>query len=70
MLFVCPECGDLGCGSITVEMSITQGRIVWCDFAYENNYDPTMTERDWFAAVWPFAFEPDQYAEALWRRSA
>jgi hypothetical protein len=70
MLFVCAECGDLGCGALTVQIAVTDGGIVWRDFAHENDYDPDMTERERFRAVGPFVFDAAQYAEALGRRGA
>ncbi len=38
-LYVCPECGDLGCGASGVFVERTSDSVVWRDFAYENNYD-------------------------------
>ena len=71
MLFVCPECGDLGCGALTAEVALdAEGHVVWRDFAYENNYDPAMTERDRFRAIGPLIFDSKQYTEALRRRGA
>jgi hypothetical protein len=70
MLFVCPECGDLGCGALTVQIAATSDGIIWRDFAHENNYDPDMTERERFRPVGPFIFAAEQYAEALRRRGA
>jgi hypothetical protein len=36
-LFVCPECGDLGCGAITVRIERDDTGIVWRNIGYENN---------------------------------
>jgi hypothetical protein len=41
------------------------GRYVWRDFAYENNYDPSMTEREAFRAAGPFEFDADSYRGIL-----
>jgi hypothetical protein len=38
-LYVCPECGDLGCGARGVFIQGTTDSVVWRDPAYENNYD-------------------------------
>lgn len=32
-------CGDLGCGAITVRLTITPQPVTWTDFAWENDYD-------------------------------
>ena len=63
MLFVCPECGDLGCGAITAALRCHGGTFTWADFAYENNYDQSMTTR--FPDVGPFAFPADAYRSIL-----
>ena len=65
MLFVCSECGDLGCGAITSELTLCDGIITWRDFAYENDYDPEMTNRDKFRHVGPFGFDFKQYSDVL-----
>lgn len=37
MLFVCAECGDIGCGAITVEIEKKSNSYVWKNFAREND---------------------------------
>ena len=37
MLFICRECGDIGCGAITLEIEKTKTAFIWKKFAYENN---------------------------------
>lgn len=63
-LFVCPECGDLGCGAITARIALNDGGIVWRDIGYENSYDPSI-DFDSFAAVGPFVFDLDAYRNEL-----
>jgi hypothetical protein len=65
MLLVCPECGDLGCGAITAEVSLSDGLFVWSQFGFENNYDPNMSEFEKYRSVGPFAFEAGPYEVAL-----
>jgi len=68
-LYVCPLCGDIGCGSITAEIEATEDRVVWRDFALEVNYwfdDPSeMLIRDDYGRVGPLEFDRAQYREAL-----
>lgn len=65
MLYVCAECGDLGCGALTCRVVRTERTIAWSDFAFENDYDPDMTDRASYADVGPFLFDAAQYRTAL-----
>src|SRR5215470_15806861 len=38
-LFICSECGDIGCGAITALVVREGPSIVWRDFGYENDYE-------------------------------
>jgi hypothetical protein len=61
-VYVCPECGDPGCGAITVRISATKEEFIWEDFGYENNYDG---ERTLLPVIGPFRFTRAQYEAAL-----
>ena len=63
MLFVCPECGDLGCGAITASLRRDGDTITWSDFAHENDYDKSMTTP--LPEVGPFTFAADAYRRVL-----
>lgn len=63
-LYVCPECGDLGCGAITIRIEGTSGEIVWRDFGYENNYEAHV-EREPFAPLGPYRFDRVDYTAQL-----
>ncbi len=63
MIYVCPECADLGCGAFTARVTNIGGDYVWSDFQYENNYDPEMTQP--WPAVGPFRFAAENYRSAL-----
>jgi hypothetical protein len=63
MLFVCPECGDLGCGAVTFRLTIRDDRVVWSEFAYENGYEAGDFET--LAHLGPFEFEREQYRTAI-----
>jgi hypothetical protein len=74
-IFPCAECGDIGCGAITADVSRTDEKYIWSNFAFENNSDETMTDRGSFAHLGPFIFDAAQYSNALtdvlrhWRRN-
>ena len=60
MLYVCPECGDIGCGAITVRISDESGNIVWSAFAYENDYEEPRP-----ICIGPFKFPAECYAQVI-----
>ncbi|MYN47654.1 hypothetical protein GTP23_21690 [Pseudoduganella sp. FT93W] len=60
-IYICPECGDIGCGRFSVMVERRAGEVIWSDFAYENGYeDPWI-----FEEIGPFRFEPSQYEKAI-----
>jgi hypothetical protein len=69
-LFICPECGDLGCGAITFKLSRGGGTVRWSEFAYENNYDPEETNFERYAAIGPFEFTFDAYRAVIARAAS
>ncbi len=38
-LYICGQCGDIGCGSITAQIFDKGDRIVWTNFANQSNED-------------------------------
>jgi hypothetical protein len=63
LLFVCPECGDIGCGAITIAVRREGNDYEWSDFRYENGYDEQMTRE--FLGVGPFRFCVSEYKRLL-----
>ena len=60
-LYVCPECGDIGCGAYSVRVEKTRFGYIWRDFAYENGYEEPRTIDD----VGPFSFEKKAYEDVI-----
>ena len=61
MLYVCPECADLGCGAYTMRIAKDAQFYKWYDFAYENGYEePAKITR-----AGPFMFEANAYEKAI-----
>lgn len=65
VIFVCPECGDLGCGAITCEVVRDGDSVIWRRFGYENDYDEKMSDFESYAALGPFTFEWNVYRQIL-----
>jgi hypothetical protein len=63
MIYICPECGDLGCGAFTVRVTNEENQFVWSGFQYENSYDPSMTRR--WEKLGPFHFVAEEYQRVL-----
>lgn len=61
MLYICPECGDLGCGAYTVGIKRIGGHVIWQSFAYENGYQPPFR----IAHAGPFYFDTEAYLRAI-----
>ena len=66
LLYICPECGDIGCGSYAAKIRINDKAIEWYDFAYENGYAPAKT----LPLVGPFQFDQEEYKATLEAASA
>ena len=63
-VFVCPECGDIACGAITLRLRLEGDAVVWEDLAYENGFDESVTDRSSFEYL-AFSFPRDQYERAF-----
>jgi len=62
-VYVCPECGDLGCGALTVELRRTPDRVMWLAWGYQNNYEDTLHAVD--LGLDELSFDRDQYEAVL-----
>lgn len=61
LLYICPECGDIGCGAYAVRISRTAHGYEWKEFAYENGHEePRIIE-----GIGPFLFEVESYQAAI-----
>lgn len=63
-IYVCGECGDVGCGAVTVEILDTDNGIVWRNFGYENNWENKINFSG-LEQIGPFTFQKNQYRETL-----
>jgi hypothetical protein len=64
-LYICPECGDLGCQSLSTRVIEGLDRFVWTDLAYEASHDVGPATE--VLAVGPFSFEKRAYQAAIER---
>jgi hypothetical protein len=61
-LLLCPECADLACGCLSVEVGITEGRVSWSAFGFENNYDSASLT---LFGIGAFVFKLEEYQGVL-----
>lgn len=64
-IYVCAECGDLGCGAISAVIEENENQIIWWDFGYENNYEEGVY-LDNYQDVGPFVFDTKEYEETIY----
>jgi hypothetical protein len=62
--FVCSECGDLGCGTITAVVGRQGETVTWEEFGYENTYEDKIW-LDEYSSVGPFTFDATAYESIL-----
>lgn len=63
-LYVCAECGGLGCGTVTAVIEHTADTVTWRDFGWQTDYDP-FVDGEPFADVRPFSFAREPYETTL-----
>jgi hypothetical protein len=61
-LYICPECGDLGCGAVTVKINRSDDKVEWSAWGYQNNYEDDITPLRGFADV---TFRRQDYERVL-----
>jgi hypothetical protein len=60
LLYICPECGDVGCGAYGARVLRRGDRFVWRDFAYESAGETTR-----IAVRAPFVFDASAYRAVI-----
>jgi hypothetical protein len=68
MLYICPECGDIECGAITVRIEKTGECFVWKDFRYENGDGEIEHTPQHYVTDGPFRFNKAEYWQTLTNR--
>jgi hypothetical protein len=63
-LYVCAECGDIGCGAVSIVIEQSERTVLWRDFGYQNNYEPQI-HREHLKPLGPFEFDLDDYKSKL-----
>lgn len=64
-IFVCKQCGDIGCGAITVEIEETEQGIIWREFGVESPTEEGLIQSDYMKRTGPFLFDKVEYLSVL-----
>jgi hypothetical protein len=67
ILYICPECGDIGCGAITARIEKGPDSVTWRDFGLENPHYEVEGYLERYQHVGPFQFDEAKYRSALTR---
>jgi hypothetical protein len=63
-VFVCGECGDLGCGAVSAHISASDNTVIWKDFGFQNNHDCEIRFEK-LSDLGPFHFDVKNYRSKL-----
>ena len=61
LLYICPECGDIGCGAYAARINKINNQYIWQDFAYVNGYEEAVV----IDGLGPYYFNSDDYEHAI-----
>jgi hypothetical protein len=61
LLYICPECGDIGCGAYAAKIEKNNNQYLWQDFAYVNGYEDAVK----IEGVGPYYFNENEYEEII-----
>lgn len=66
-LYVCPCCGDSGCGVYSFQLQVKSDRVIWSNFIFETHYQlnqPSEVHEE-FTKLGPFVFDKSQYMKVF-----
>ena len=61
LIYVCPECADIGCGAYGCKIAKVGEEYIWSEFAYENGYK----EPESIKELGPFKFSATEYENVV-----
>ena len=64
-LFVCPECGDLGCGAVVAEIDVSDETVTWRAFRFVQDGDAPDDQWPIDVPGEPFVFDRTAYEQVL-----
>jgi hypothetical protein len=63
-VYVCPECGDLGCGAVTIALTVGPDTVTWSDWGYQTDGEEDV-RRDGVPSFGPLTFDRAEYQAVL-----
>ena len=64
-LYICPECGDLGCGAVTASLEFGTDYVTWHDLAWQADYDDEVSALGEESASVSVTFARKDYEDVL-----
>jgi hypothetical protein len=64
-LYTCPECGDLGCGAVTVRLHLEDDVVTWQHLGWQADYDAEISALGDDEAFPDLTFARDRYERVL-----
>jgi hypothetical protein len=63
-LYVCSECGDLGCGAVSIIVEFQGESVIWRNFGYENTWEE-IVRFEQLKDIGPFRFPLVSYRKTI-----
>ena len=64
-IYVCPECGDEGCGAIMFEIKMTESTVIWDNFVWGDGYHESEENPHERIDIKPIIFNKNEYYTSI-----
>lgn len=68
LIYICPECGDVDCGAISVQIYKSCHEFIWSNFGFEKDTDSRINDLKSYVHVGPFHFDKHEYWNTITHR--
>ena len=65
VVYGCAECGHLGCGAVTVDVTISKDTVRWSEWGYQTDYEDEVQDVDDINGLRDFEFARPDHERAL-----
>ena len=64
-VYGCAECGDLGCGAVTVALTVGEDTVTWAEWGYQTNYEDEVHDVDDIPGLRDYVFDRRDYERVI-----